>query len=277
MQAAQVRYDENAARHEAVSVRLDSAREELRSAQSHLYYVQTEYERKRDQVEWLQNRDYRLTREIADLDRLAAADDAKAAEEDRLAANPPAGEDPAVHRARAAEHREKAKKHRELAASRRRDLRDVRWELERARQDLYRFEQTYNDARYRYERAERRVRDLESEASGYQAAMNTARDQMDRARDAIREDQATIRDNDAVLGIAPSARRSTHRLLANGEAVRSHADYAAKRAEFHGDAQQLATHAANEAYRRVHGSELQDRLAPIQALLNAMDKPAASR
>ena len=274
---AQTRYDDNSSRYDAVSVRLDSARGELRSAQSHLNYVQADYQRKRYEVDRLQDREDRLTRAIADHDRLAAAEDAKAAEEDRLAANPKPGEDPAVHRARAAAHRVNAKQHRDGAAAKRTDLREVRWDLDRARQDLSRIESTYNDARYQVDRAERRVRDLETEASGYRAAMNAAKDQMDQAREAIRQDQATIRDNDVVLGLGPSIRMPSDRLLANGEAVRSHGDYVAKYSEFQGDAQQLATHAANETYRRVHGNELQSRLAPIQALLTSMDKPAAGR
>jgi predicted nucleic acid-binding Zn-ribbon protein len=277
IRVAQARYDDNSVRYNAVAIRLGSAREELRDAQNHFYYVRIEYERKRDEVEWLQNREDRLSREISDLDRSAASEDSKAAKEDQLAANPPAGSNPDVHKARAAEHRAKAKQYRDQAANKRRDLRDVRWELERARQELYRYEQTYNDARYRVERAERRVSDLESEAAGYRAAMNAASDQMAVAREAIKQDQATIRDNDAVLAMGPSISRPAERLLTNGDKVASHADFAAKRAEFQGDAQQLATHAANETYRRVHGAELAERLAPIQALLNAMDKPAPNR
>ncbi|MBM3270267.1 MAG: hypothetical protein FJZ01_21745 [Candidatus Sericytochromatia bacterium] len=277
LRQAQARYDDNSSRYESVRIRLDSARDELRSAQWHFESVQREYERKRNRVDWLQDREYRLNREIAGLDRSAAAEDTKAAEEDRLAANPPAGHDPEPHRRKAAEHRARAKQHRDQAATKRNEVRDVRWELERARQDLFRYESVYNDARYHYERAERRVNDLENEAAGYRRAMDAARGDMDRAKDAIRRDQETIRDNDAVLGVVPSLQRSTERILANGAAVKSHADFAAKRAEFQGDAQQLATHAANETYRRVHGSELQDRLGPIQALLNSMDKPAPIR
>lgn len=245
IRAAQARYDDNATRYEAVSIRLDSARDDLRSAQSHLSIVRAEYERKSREVDWLQDRADRLTRAIADHDRQAAAEDARAAEQDRLAANPKPGTDPEVHRRRAAEHRARAKQHRDSAASKRNDLRSVRWDLDRSRQDLYRYEQTYNDARYRYERAERRVDDLEREASGYRAAMNAASEQMDQARDAIRRDEATIRDNDAVLGMGPSIQRSADRLLASGKAVRTHADYVARRSEFQGDAQQLATYAAN--------------------------------
>ncbi len=277
VRTAQARYDDNASRYEAVSIRLDSARDDLRSAQSHLSFVRQEYDRRRNDVDRLQDRADRLTRAIADHDRQAASEDARAAAEDRLAANPKPGEDPEVHRAKAKQHRAKAKQHRDMAASGRNDLRSVRWDLDQARQDLDRYESTYNDARYRYERAEQRVDDLEREAAGYRAAMNAASDQMDQARDAIKRDEATIRDNDAVLGMGPSIQQSTDRLLANGKAVRSHADFVAKRSEFQGDAQQLATYAANETYRRVHGSELQTRLAPIQALLTSMDKPAAGR
>ncbi|MBM3270599.1 MAG: hypothetical protein FJZ01_23440 [Candidatus Sericytochromatia bacterium] len=207
----------------------------------------------------------------------AASEDARAAEEDRLAANPRPGEDPAIHRQRAAEHRAKAKGHREMAATKRNELREVRWDLDRARQDLFRYESTYHDASYRFERAERRVQDLETEAAGHRAAMNAASNQMTQAREAIRRDQETVRDNDTVLGLGPAIQRPAERLLASGEAVRTYSDFAARRAEFQGDAQQLATHAANETYRKVHGNALQVRLAPIRALLDAMDKPAASK
>ncbi|MBM3271506.1 MAG: hypothetical protein FJZ01_28040, partial [Candidatus Sericytochromatia bacterium] len=73
LRTAQIRYDESSEKYNAVSGRLVSAREDLRDARTHLLFVEREYERKRDAVRWLQDREERMSRAIADHDRSAAS------------------------------------------------------------------------------------------------------------------------------------------------------------------------------------------------------------
>lgn len=240
--------------------------------------VERNYQADQRNYEWELSKYQRIERELRSAQhnyesalRQARNFEDQARREDGLVSSDPQNAD--AHRQKAAQYRSQAQnaqsqasRYQNEASRLRMDLDRQRWDLQRAEREMERSRREFYDAR----------NNMDSKKHIYEQEQARLNDATQRERDAenmLRMAQQTVAEGDAVERVSADASRQLSQLKSGVAGLKNYADYASKRQSLHQAAGRLQELLADPTYTRVHGNSLRQRFAPLQTLLNNMDKP----
>ena len=258
----------------------DQALNKYQRAEDQANRAQRSYESDKRSYDWEMDKYQRYEREYSTAqnhyDRAqsqARSYENQARKEDGLVSSDP--KNAAAHRQNAANYRTKAQaslsdanRYRRDMDSARRNMDSQRWNVDRARREMDASQRQYWDARSNMESAK-------GDWQYQQRDLNDASNRLRQAENQLRVAQQTVADGGQIESV--SAKISTQVELLNKTMSRlgSYADYGTQRQTLHNAAAELQRQFGDSVYARVHGESLLKAFAPLQTLLNNMDKSAS--
>lgn len=275
----QARLDQARQDYDRIRPVWEQAQRDYQYAQRSLDDAQRRYDSDRRSYEWERDKYNRLERDYQNAQRnsdqalnQARRLDDQARQEDALAGSDP--NNAAAHRQKAQDYRNQAnnarnqaQRYQQEAGRLRGEMDRQRWDMQRAERDMQRSQSAFYDARSNCD-SKRNL--LQQE----QSRLDEASTRMRQAENQLRIAQQTIHDGDVIEKVSLDASQQLQSLQAAMNRIKSWSGYPAERQALQNAIQQLAQAVDDETYTRVHGADLAHRTAPLQTLIQNLDKPA---